>query len=135
MAEFDVEMVGDTPGDIEQRLSQLGASALERTNGALLDTANDVKEDLEDTSPVDTGEYKRSWYIFEAAEDEVWILNEADHAKYVMLPNAIMRGSDKADVPSQGLLHNVKGVARGHKQSLRGDIVRELRKLFQQFSK
>lgn len=135
MAEFDVEMVGDTPNDIENRLARLGSQAGERTNEALRRTAEEVKADLEDTSPVDTGEYKRSWYIFEAAEDEVWILNEADHAKYVMLPNAIMRGSNKADVPSQGLLHNVKGVAKGHKSSLRGSLVQELRQLFQQFKK
>lgn len=135
MADFDVEMIGDTPGDIENRLAELGTSAGEQANDALADAAERVKDDLEKTSPVDTGEYKDSWYIFEAAEDEVWVLNEADHAKYVMLPNSVMVGSSEADLPSTGVLHNVKGVAKGHQAQVRQEIIQRLRQLFQQFKK
>jgi len=133
MSEFDVEIIGDEPGEIEERLSALGTTAQSRTNDALLETAEDVKNDLEQSSPVDTGEYKGSWYIFQVDEGEVWILNEAEHAQFVMLPNSVMVGSSEADLPASGVLHNVKGVARNHKKSLNLDISDMLEELFSEF--
>ena len=118
MSDFSVEMVGDSPQDIENRITELGGSVPGETNDALLEVAEKVQKRLEDTSPVDTGEYQDSWYIHEVEEEEVWVLNEADHAQYVMLENSRMQGSDKADLPSVGILHNVKGVAREEKKNL-----------------
>lgn len=134
MANFGVEFVGNSPGDIESRLGQLGTNARERTNDALRETAEDVKADLEDTSPVDTGQYRDSWYIFEAAEDEVWVLNSTDYAKHVMLPNSRMQGSTKADMPSMGILHNVKGVARQHQKGLKLNMSESLQRMLKAFS-
>lgn len=129
MSDFSVEMVGDKPGDVEQRLAKLGTDGRNSTNKALLQTAQEVKDDLEKTSPVDTGEYQSSWYIFQADYDEVWVLDEADHAKFVMLPNSRMVGSPSADLPSQGILHNVKGVAKSHQKGLNLNMAGKLKEM------
>lgn len=133
MANFDVEYIGNEPGEIENRLAELGSQGQTRTNSALLDSAQEVQKSLEKTSPVDTGEYQSSWYIFQAAEDEVWILNEAEHAQYVMLPNQLMVNSDKADLPASGVLHDVKGVAREHQKTLHSGMVDELKRMIKSF--
>lgn len=129
MSDFDVEFVGDKPGDIEKRLSKLGVRGQTRANRALVKTGEEVQEELESTSPVDTGEYQASWYMMQVAEDEVWILNEADHAKYVMLPNQVMVNSTKADLPGSGILHDVKGVAKSKQKSLNLNFADELKKM------
>jgi hypothetical protein len=130
MVQFDVETIGQSPEDMQDRLTMLGGAAEGKANEALREVAEDVQDDLEDTSPVDTGEYQDSWYgPVEVAEDEVWILNEADHAKFVMLPNSKMVGSSKADLPSAGILHNVKGVAKRHSDDLNLTFGRKLKEL------
>lgn len=133
MADVGVEIVGDSPGDIERRLSKLGTQGQTRANEALVETAEKVQDELEQTSPVDTGEYQSSWYMFQVAEDEVWILNEADHAKYVMLPNQRMVNSGKADLPASGVLHNAKGVAKNHTQTINLQLSEKLQRLFKNF--
>ena len=133
MASFSVEYVGDTPGDIQNRLSNLDNATRRRTNAALRKTAEEVKQDLQDTSPVDTGEYQNSWYIMPIDYNEVWILNEADHAKYVMLPNRQMIGVANADFPAQGILHAVKSRAKQHSDSYRGNMVEELQDMIRNF--
>lgn len=134
MADFDVEYVGDTPGDIEQRLSETSTTGRRRVNDALRQTAEEVKSDLETSSPVDTGEYQSSWYIFPLKEDEVWILNEADHAKFVMLPNSKMVNASGADLPASGVLHNVKGRAKRHSDSYKQNMIEELQDFFSDIS-
>jgi hypothetical protein len=133
MASFDVEMVGDSPEDIQKRLSALGTAAQTSANDALVETGKEVQKDLEKTSPVDTGEYQSSWYMMEVAKDEVWILNSADHAKYVMLPNQVMVNSSKADLPASGILHDVKGVAKNHQKTLGLNMVEQLQDMIQAF--
>lgn len=124
-----IEYIGDTPGDIERRLSETATLGQRKADEALRETAEDMKSDLEDSSPVDTGEYQDSWYIFPVDEGEVWILNEADHAKYVMLPNSKMVGSSKADLPGSGVLHNVKGRARRHSGSYRQSLIENIEEM------
>jgi hypothetical protein len=135
MSDFSVEYVGDSPNDIEERLQSLATQGQTRANRALVETAEDVQDDLEKTSPVDTGEYQSSWYMTQVAEDEVWILNEADHAQYVMLPNQNMVNSGKADLPASGILHDVKGVARRHQKSLNLDLSEQIQRLIKSFRK
>jgi len=134
MVDFAVETIGDSPGDIESRLTEVNLQASNRANQALMDTARDVKDELEKTSPHDTGEYESSWYVYPAKEDEVWILNEADHAPYVMLPNSRMVGSEQADLPTSGVLHNVEGVARGESNTLSSAIQQAIQDLMEEFS-
>lgn len=134
MAEMGVEYIGNSPGDMQQRLAETATQGRRRVNEALRETAEDVKENLEKTSPVDSGEYQDSWYIAPIAEDEVWVLNEAEHAPYVMLPNSKMIGSSEADLPAQGILHNVKGVARQHMDDHRGNIMEKIEQMFSDMS-
>lgn len=133
MVEFDVEFVGHNPDEMQERFNQINLEARNRTNHALRETAEEVKADLEDTSPVDTGEYKKSWYILNVDYDEVWILNEKDYAKYVMMPNSQMVGSSSADLSSQGILHNAKGVARSHSDSLSLNLAEKLENMMKSF--
>lgn len=133
MADFDVEFVGDEPGDIEQRLAKLGTQGQTRANRALLQTAEEVKDEIEETAPVDTGEYQNSWYILQVAEDEVWVLNSAEHAKFVMLPNQVMVNSSKADLPASGILHNVEGIAKGHQKKLNMNFAEQLKGMIKNF--
>lgn len=135
MTNFDVEIIGDSPNDIANRLNDVNLAARNRTNQQLMEKAREVKADLEDTAPVDTGEYRDSWYVFPAKRNEVWVLNEADHTQYVMLPNSNFVGKAGADVPSQGILHNVKGIAQGHSSGLASDIQKEINKLISGFRK
>lgn len=130
MSEFDVEYVGDTPGDIQSRLAETSTTGRRRVNEALRETAEEVKDDLEDSSPVDTGDYQAGWYIFPLEEEEVWILNEVEHAQYVMLPNSKMVGSPEADLPASGILHNVKGRAKTHSDSYRQSLIDKLEDMF-----
>jgi hypothetical protein len=60
-------------------------------------------------------------------------LNEADHAKYVMLPNVVMVGSPSADLPAQGILHNVKGVARRKQRGMKNNFIQNFKDLIQDF--
>lgn len=133
MVDFEVSYIGDNPQDMRDTLSEINLAARRRTNQALLETAREVKSDLEETAPVDTGEYKKSWYIVQIDYNEVWILNEADHAKYVMMPNSKMIGSTAADLPSMGILHNVKGVARSHQSTLNSRMAEELKDMIESF--
>lgn len=135
MVQFDVEYVGDTPTDIQDTLAQINTAARKRTNEALMETARGVKTDLEKSSPVDTGEYRDSWYIYSVSYNEVWVLDSADHAQYVMLPNQRMVGSANADLPSQGILHDVKGVAKKHSDNMQLDLSEALQKMIQSFKK
>ena len=132
-ASFDVEVVGDSPGDIQNRLTEIDTSVRRRTNNALRKTAEEVKEDLVESSPVDDGVYQRSWYIQPISYNEIWILNEADHAQYVMLPNTQMINATGADFPAQGILHGVKSRARQHSDSYRQNMVQELQDMIQNF--
>lgn len=129
MVDFSVDTLGTSPTDMQERLNKMGGAASGKANDALKKTAVEVKEDLEDTSPVDTGEYQDSWYIAEVAEDEVWILNGAEHAQFVMLPNSKMVGAANADLPGSGVLHNVEGVARSHKEGVRSNLAQEIQEM------
>lgn len=134
MADFGVEYVGDSPGDIQSRLAQTSTTGRRRVNEALREAAEEVKEDLEDTSPVDTGDYQSGWYIFPVENEEVWILNDVEHAQFVMLPNAKMVGSNEADLPASGVLHNVKGVAKSNSDDYRQGLIEKLEEMIDDLS-
>jgi hypothetical protein len=133
MSDIEVEMIGDSPDEIAERLTALGTQSQTRANEALVEAGKEIKDELENTSPVDTGEYQSSWYMMQVDEDEVWILNEADHAKFVMLPNQVMVNSPKADLPASGILHDVKGVAKSHEETLHLSLSEQLQRLIKKF--
>lgn len=112
---FDVETIGTDPAELSSKMAEGFGVTKKDVNDTLLEVAEEIKQAEEDTSPVDTGAYRDSWYIEPIAEDEVLILSDGDdapHNKYVMLPNQRFVGNPKADIPSQGILHNYKGVAK-----------------------
>lgn len=115
---MDVEIIGDDPEEVADRLNRLQYVGRQGVNNGLMSSAVDIKKEIERTSPVDTREYQNSWYIKPVAEDEVWILNRADHAKFLVLPNSNFIGSSGADIPTQGIYHNIKGIAKGEQSGL-----------------
>jgi len=129
MSDFGVEIIGDDPEDLANRLDSSTAGVKSEVNDALIETAEEIKEEIEDTAPVDTGAYKNSWYIEPIAEDQVWILSssdEADYNKYLMLPNQNFVGSANADVPSQGIYHNVEGIGKKHRKKLASGVANKI---------
>ena len=69
---------------------------------------DEVKETLEETSPVRTGKYKGNWRTDQEGET-YYVWNPTEYAKYLVWPNQRMVGSDKADKPGAGIIHNVRG--------------------------
>lgn len=132
---MDVEIIGDSPNDIANRLDDVNLAARNRTNKVLMKKAREIKGDIQDTAPVDSGDYRDGWYIYPAKKNEVWILNSVEHTQFVMLPNSKFVGKSDADVPSQGILHNVKGVAKGHSGGLASDIQQAINNLVRSFRK
>lgn len=136
MANFDVEMVGDTPGEVSGKLDSMSSGMGDKTDEALLKEAREIKTKIEDTAPVDTGAYQGSWYIAQIDEDEVWILSssdEAEHNKFLMLPNLNFVGSSGADLPAQGIYHNVEGIAKRHRKSFNSNVADEIAAFLNKF--
>lgn len=104
--------------EARNNLESLASASPGKANDALKEFAEDTKRELQSTSPVDTGEYKASWELIEVAEDEVWLVNTAPHAKYVAFPNAQMVGVTSADDPARGILHNVRGIVHQREKAL-----------------
>lgn len=88
--------------------------------------ADELVTELENTSPVRTGEYKGSWGTDEEG-DTVYIVNNDPKAKYLVFPNQRMRGSPKADLPAQGILHNVRGITFNKRRSYREKVSSKIR--------
>jgi len=122
---FEVETIGTDPAELSAKMAEGFGVTKGEVNDALMEAAEEIKEAEQDTAPVDTGDYKNSWYIEPISEDEVLVLSDGDeapHNKYVMLPNQRFVGNPKADIPSQGVLHNYKGVAKREADALSSSI-------------
>ena len=125
MVDFDVETIGNDPDEIAGKLAALGAGVGESTNEALLQTAEDIKGQIEDEAPVDTGAFENSWYILEVAEDEVWILSDSDtapHNKFIMLPNSRFQGHPNADNPATGVYFDAEAIAKSNRSSVNTEM-------------
>lgn len=134
---FEVETIGQNPDQMANRLDSLSNAVSGSTDEGLKETAIEIKADIEETAPVDTGDYKDSWELEEVAEDEIWVISRGDdapHNQFVMLPNSKMVGSSKADLPSVGVLHNVKGVARNHQNDLVSNIKNAIEDVISNFT-
>ena len=112
---FEVDTIGTDPAELSSKMAEGFGVTKSDVDDTLLEVAKEIKEAEENTAPVDTGDYRDSWYIEAISEGEVLILSDGDdapHNKYVMLPNQRFVGNPIADIPSQGILHNYKGVAK-----------------------
>lgn len=129
MIDFSIEVSGDDA--IKEGIDEFVEKSKGTANDALREMAEDIKDEIEATAPVDTGEYKESWSIVEVSENHVVIVNEADHAKYLVFPNSKMQGVSSADDPARGILHNVRGIVRNNINEHRASFVQRLKsKLF-----
>lgn len=136
MVEFDVEMTGTDPDDLAKRLSSTGTLKSD-VNDALMEEAEKIKTKIEDSAPVDTGAYESSWYIEAIDEDEVWVLSSGEDApynQYLMLPNQNFVGSSNADLPAQGIYHNVEGIAKNHQKQFSSGIANQIQSFIDDIS-
>lgn len=134
MVEMDVQMVDGNIDQLEQQVDELSALGKEAVNNSLQQTAASVKKDIEDTAPVDTGDYKGSWYTKQASENLVFILSDGDkapHNVHLLFPNSNFVGSPGADIPSQGIYHNVKGIAKSYNDELLENLTNEINRIQQ----
>lgn len=100
-------------------------------NDALREFGEEVKEEFEATAPVDTGEYRDSWFIVEARDDLIYIVNSADHAKYLVFPNSRFKGHEGADAPARGIYHNIRGIVHSKRSEWEAGLLGKIRnKLF-----
>lgn len=129
MVDFDFEIHGEE--GIKDDMTKFVNETKGVANEALVEFAKECKDEIESTAPVDTGEYRDSWYIIQAKENLVYLVNNAEHGKYVVFPNSAMVGSPSADLPSQGILHNVRGIIHEKKSEYEASFIQKLRnKLF-----
>lgn len=96
------------------------------------DTAEEILDEVIDTSPVRTGRYKSNWDLVEAG-DTVYIYNDTPYGKYLVFPNSHMVGSPKADVPSRGIIHNVRGIIQKHKSTYKNNMTKRIRGVLESF--
>lgn len=94
----------------------------DKTDEALKEFAEELKRELEATSPVDTGEYKGAWAIEEVDKNHVVVYNSAEHARFVGLPNRKMIGSSYADDPQEGILHDVEAIAYSQRSNMKSTV-------------
>jgi hypothetical protein len=135
MVEMDVQMVDGNIDQLESQVDELSALGKEAVNNGLQKTAAEVKKDIEDTAPVDTGDYEGSWYTKQVSENLVFVLSDSDkapHNVHLLFPNSNFVGSPGADIPSQGIYHNVKGVAKSHNDDLIENITNEVERIQQE---
>lgn len=93
------------------------------------EAAQKMLREIKATAPKDTGEYRNNWRIERdrGEDDEIYIVNDTRHGPYLVFPNSKMVGSPHADDPSQGIVHNVRGIVHKHRQSAHQAFVQKLK--------
>lgn len=124
MASFDL----DTDGFGMEKLQQINDNVIASTQEGNRVYAERLKKKIEETSPVDTGRYKADWRIEEdESENMIYIVNSVPYAKHLVFPNSNFVGSDKADKPGEGILHNVRGIVHSNKMKFTDTILGAIR--------
>lgn len=109
-----------------------------KKNGAVVAIAQGGREHAEyllqrirNTAPVDSGEYKNDWRIEDdrGGDDEIHIVNSVPYGAYLVFPNQRMIGSIKADDPSRGIIHNVRGLVHSEQTGFKTAIIRAIRRV------
>lgn len=125
MVEFDVGISGAS--NTQEQLKMASEAASGNANEALVEFCEEVKEEFEDTAPVDTGHYRDSWFLIEADDNLVYIVNSANHAKYLVFPNSRFRGHPGADAPGLGIYHNIRGILHSKQSEWEASLLGKLR--------
>lgn len=125
---FEVENMKEVQGKMRLASSLVGKAV----DSGKKDTAEAILEEVERTSPVDTGRYKSNWDMVEK-DDTVYIVNDTPYAKYLVFPNQHMVGSSKADVPSAGIQHNVRGIVKKHQKSYKEKVTTKVKGVLTSF--
>lgn len=126
----ELTVVVENGDEVRQDLARIDRRVTQKVKGeSIKDFAEDLKEEIEDTAPVDTGEYKDSWEL-EEVEDGIILYNTTDYGKYLVFPNSQMRGVPSADDPGRGILHNVRGICFQNRSDFRDKIKNTVQKIF-----
>lgn len=126
---FDADIDGFD--DVQDNISEVDNSAViaTREGGAIF--ARSLLAEIEATAPRDTGAYAGDWRIEERPNDDrgdIFIVNSTEHGPYLVFPNQKMVGSAKADDPSRGILHNVRGIVHRHRMDYKESVISAIMK-------
>lgn len=125
MVDIAVDYTGVNRTD--EQLQAMSEASKGQAHDAVRELGEEIKAEFENTAPVDSGEYRDSWYLVEGGEEVVYIINNADHAKYVVFPNKAMLGVTTADDPARGILHNVRGRAQSKASEWENSLFEKIR--------
>lgn len=124
MANFGMKVTGAAA--LMESLDEIKDQSTGVANEALVEFAEEVKEEIETTAPVDTGEYRDSWRIEEVRENEVWLVSDAEHGKYIVFPNANFVGHPNADDPGRGIYHNIRGIIKKKRSEFEATVAAKM---------
>lgn len=121
---FDSEISGfdETQNNLKQKTDSVVASA----EVGSMEEAEYLLQKIKTTAPVASGTYREDWRIEKRPNDDrgdIFIVNSTEHGPYLVFPNKRMVGSSKADLPSQGIIHNVRGIVHSHRRDYRDAII------------
>lgn len=109
MADIQIRVVN--ADQVKYDLARVDKEVTQEINDKVEEFTKDLFMEIVRTSPVKTGFYQSKWEYEEMEDEEGYLItNEDDKAKFLVFPNTVMMGSTKADEPSQGILHNVRGI-------------------------
>lgn len=102
-------------------LGFLSEMAEDKTDEHLDAFAEKLLGDIQRTAPVDTGRYRDDWTKEKPEKGVRELINDVPYARHLVFPNSRMTGSPNADVPSEGITHNVRGLVFGRKTAFKDE--------------
>lgn len=120
---FDSDISGFD--ETQSAIDGMTGNVVAATEAGGMEEAEELLDKIKETAPVETGEYKNDWHIEKRPEDprgDIFIVNTTEHGPYLVYPNSKMVGSEKADVPSQGIMHNVRGIVARHRKGYKDRV-------------
>lgn len=119
---FEVENMKET----QSKMAAVTSRITQAVKGGQEDEAEELFDEIVKTSPVDTGDYQDAWEMEEQG-DTILLINDEDHAQYLVFPNQRQVGSAKADDPARGIQHNVRGIIKKHEGTFRSKIASRIK--------
>lgn len=109
-------------------LRSMNGNIVAAVDGGTEEYAEMLLEEIKRTAPVNTGRYKNDWRI-EKHGDWIFIVNDVPYGPHLVFPNPQFVGAESADVPSVGILHNVRGIVHSNKSEAEGGIIAKIKRL------
>lgn len=129
---FRVEVQGEA--EVLRSLKTADAAVSKAVREVQKDNAEEVKERIEETAPVRTGDYRDDWELKEKG-GVYYLKNTIKYAPYLVYPNSRFVGSGAADDPGRGILHNVRGIVHEQREKYKKSMIKDVRKTLEVLNK